>query len=96
MISFGGFHDSCLRDIYISTGDYVDEMKLENKTVASLLFQRQSKSDTVLELKFYDVQQFNYKVAPVNHNAVIGQTMKSGKLMTMIVFGLAAKKCFGV
>lgn len=74
MTSFGGFHDSCLRDVYISTGDYVDEnlaMNLENKTIASLLFQRQFKPDTVLELKFYEVQQFNYKVVTSNYNAVI-------------------------
>ena len=71
---YGGFHDSCLRDIYISTGDYVDQklaMNLENRTSASLLFQRQFHPDTVLELKFHDVQQFNYKVVPDNYNAVI-------------------------
>jgi hypothetical protein len=71
---FGGFHDSCLRDVYISTSNYVDEklaMNLENKTSASLLFQRQFKPDTVLELKFYDVQQFHYEVVPDNYNAVI-------------------------
>ena len=41
---YGGFHDSCLRDIYISTADFVDEklgMHFDNQLTATLLFQKQ-------------------------------------------------------
>ena len=38
--SFGDFHDSCLRDLYISTREYVDEklaMSFENRNIGTLL-----------------------------------------------------------
>ena len=61
---FGYFHDSCLRDIYISTREFVDEklaMHFDNKLTASLLFQRQFQPTSVLELKFEDIKQFNFR-----------------------------------
>lgn len=51
-ILFGDFHDSCIRDIYLSTSEFVDEkraMHFSNKLIASLLFQRPFKSNAVLE-----------------------------------------------
>jgi len=80
MTEYGEFHDSCLRDIYISTKDFVDEkltMHFENKIIGSLLFQRQFDKDTVLELKFENIDRFNFNPAPENYNGVIyGATFK--------------------
>lgn len=76
---FAYFHDSCLRDIYISTNEFVDEklvMHFDNKRTASLLFQRQFGPATVLELKFEDIEQFNFrpfdtKTDPVIYDATL-------------------------
>ena len=60
---YGNFHDSCLRDVYLSTREYVDNelfMNFSNKLTASLLFQRQFEQNTVLELKFEDIDQLNF------------------------------------
>ena len=72
--SYGFFHDSCLRDIYISTREFIDEklaMHFDNKLTASFLFQRQFGPTTVLELKFEDIEQFNFKPFDETTNAVI-------------------------
>ncbi len=61
--SYGEFHDSCLKDLYISTGDFVDKnmsMNFSGELTASLIFHRQDKTNTVIELKFDDVKQFNF------------------------------------
>jgi hypothetical protein len=71
---YGYFHDSCLRDIYISTREFIDEglaMHFDNKLTASLLFQRQFGSMTVLEIKFEDIEQFNFRPFEETTNAVI-------------------------
>ena len=71
---FGYFHDSCLRDIYITTREFIDEklvMHFDNKLTASLLFQRQFGLTTVLELKFEDIEQFNFKPFDKSTNSVI-------------------------
>jgi len=71
---YGHFHDSCLRDIYITTREFIDEklaMHFDNKLTASLLFQRQFGPTTVLELKFEDVEQFNFRPFDESTNAVI-------------------------
>jgi len=64
MGKFGYFHDTCIRDIYISTQDFVDEkraMHFDNVLTVSLLFQRQSKKNSVLELKFEAVKKMDYE-----------------------------------
>jgi len=71
---YGHFHDSCLRDIYISTREFVDNeltMHFYNKLTASLLFQRQFKQATVLELKFEDMEHFNLMLSDNGEHAVI-------------------------
>ncbi len=71
---YGYFHDSCLRDIYISTREFVYDqlvMHFDNKITATLLFQRQFRPTTVLELKFEDVEQFNFRPFDETTNAVI-------------------------
>jgi len=71
---YGYFHDSCLRDIYITTREFVDEklaMHFDNKLTGSLLFQRQFGTATVLELKFEDITQLNFIPFDETTNAVI-------------------------
>jgi hypothetical protein len=72
--SYGYFHDSCLRDIYINTREFVDEklaMNFDNKLTASLLFQRQFRPNTVIELKFEDIERLNFLPFKETENAVI-------------------------
>lgn len=72
--NYGYFHDSCLRDIYITTKEFIDEklaMHFDNKLTASLLFQRQIRPLTVLELRFEDIVHFNFKPFDKDTNAVI-------------------------
>ncbi|GGK89644.1 hypothetical protein ACD591_21160 [Rufibacter glacialis] len=80
--NYGNFHDSCLRDIHISTREFVDErlaMHFENKNVATLLFQRQFDKNTILELKFEDVYRFNFHPFQPDYNGVIyDATLKKG------------------
>lgn len=71
---YGFFHDSCLRDIYITTREFVDEklaMHFENKLTAILLFQRQFRPNPVLELRFDNIEQFNFRPFSETENAVI-------------------------
>lgn len=79
---YGCFHDSCLRDIYISTREYVDNelfMNFSNKLIASLLFQRQFEQNTVLELKFEDIDQFNFH--PFDENSTSSSCLFDATLM---------------
>lgn len=72
--TFGYFHDSCLRDIYISTREFIDTnlaMSFENKIIATLLFQRQFNPNPVIELKFEEVERFNFLPFKENESAVI-------------------------
>lgn len=58
------FQDSCIRDIYISTMEFVDEkhdMHFDNTLSASLLFQREFGPLYVLELKFEEIERFNFR-----------------------------------
>jgi len=71
---YGFFHDSCLRDIYITTREFVDEklaMHFDNKLTATLLFQRQFGPNSVLELRFDNIEQFNFRPFDETENAVI-------------------------
>jgi hypothetical protein len=71
---YGNFHDSCIRDIYLSTQEFVDEkgaMHFENVLTASLLFQRQTKENKTLELKFEFVDQLNYNPLKNSYSNVL-------------------------
>ena len=80
MNDYGYFHDSCLRDIYISTREYVDvrlAMHFENKTTGILLFQRQFDKNTVLELKFENIDRFNFNpLGPEYYGVIYDATFK--------------------
>jgi hypothetical protein len=72
--SYGHFQDSCLRDVYITTREFIDEnlaMHFDNKLTASFLFQRQFGPTSVLELKFEYIEQFNFRPFDTNADPVI-------------------------
>ena len=74
LVAYGYFHDSCVRDIYISMREFVDQklaMGFDNKLTASLLFQRQYGPDAVVELKFEDIERFNFLPFEETESAVI-------------------------
>ncbi|MFC5268996.1 hypothetical protein [Adhaeribacter terreus] len=76
---YASFHDSCLRDLHISTKEFVDEeraMSFDNKNVATLLFQRQAKENPVLELKFEDVERFNFNPPEMYGGVIFEATFK--------------------
>lgn len=60
---YGSFENTCLRDVHISTREFVAAdllMSVSNTPTAMLLFQRQSESNAVLELEFEHIGRFNY------------------------------------
>ena len=72
--SYGYFHDSCLRDVYISTMEFVDEkraMHFSNTLTATLLFQRQTYKNDILELRFDDLVYLNYNPLKDNYTNVL-------------------------
>ena len=72
--SYGDFHDGCLREVHIVTKESVDSklsMSFDGRLTATLLFQRQYKNPTVIELKFEDLGQFNFNPPAPNYNSVI-------------------------
>lgn len=60
---YGNFHDGCLREVHIVTRESVDNklsMSFDGRLSATLLFQRQYKNPSVIELRFDNVGQFNF------------------------------------
>jgi len=64
MECFGGFHDSCLKEIWFTTGTYVNEdlsMSMINEPSARAIFQRQGKAPSVIEIEFNNIVKINIK-----------------------------------
>ena len=73
---FGGFHDSCLKELYMWTESYVDEnlsmgMSTELDTNVRILFQRQYRDPSAIELLFEGVTQFHIVPSPINYDSII-------------------------
>jgi len=71
---FGGFHDGCLKELYLWTDSYVDEelsMAMSSGTNVRILFQRQIENISAIELLFESVTQFHMSPPPVNYDSVI-------------------------
>jgi hypothetical protein len=73
---FGYFHDSCLKELYIWTGAYVNEelgMAISNTldTCARLLFQRQFKECSAIELYFEEVTTIHISPAKEDYMELI-------------------------
>ncbi|CRK82992.1 hypothetical protein BN000_02947 [Neobacillus massiliamazoniensis] len=66
---FGGFHDSCLKELYMWTESYVDKslsmgISPELGTNVRILFQRQYRDPSAIELLFEGVTQFHIVPRP--------------------------------
>ncbi|QFT89666.1 hypothetical protein FIU87_13475 [Bacillus sp. THAF10] len=74
--TFGRFHDSCLKELYMSTESYVDEylsmdMSTDLDTNVRILFQRQCDNPSAIELLFEGVTQFHIVPSPINDDSII-------------------------
>ena len=74
--TFGGFHDSCLKELYMSTESYVGEelsMAVPSSldTNVRILFQRQFRNPSAIELLFEGVTQLHILPSPVNYDSII-------------------------
>lgn len=75
--AFGGFHDACLREAHIWSETYVNEdlsmaCPSHLDTHVRLLFQRQWRNPTAIELLFDEVISFHLAPAPENYSNEIG------------------------
>jgi hypothetical protein len=74
--TFGGFHDSCLREAHVWTGHYVtDELAMvcddQLDTHIRMLFQRQAAGTSAIEILFDQVIRFNLVPSPENYVSII-------------------------
>lgn len=59
---FGNFHDTCVREIHVATGHYVDSklsMDVDWRTTIHMLIQRQSRNPSAIELRLEEVIGLN-------------------------------------
>lgn len=76
MDSFGWFHDSCIKELFMWTEHYVNE-NLSMSTSANrdhrvrLLIQRQYRNPTAIELMFEEVTQIFIAPSPENSDSII-------------------------
>ncbi|MDQ6596444.1 hypothetical protein E2K98_30275 [Bacillus salipaludis] len=75
---FGGFHDSCLKVLHMWTESYVDEnlsvfMSPELDTNVRILFHRQYRDPSEIELLFKGVTQFHIVPSPINYDSIIDE-----------------------
>ena len=60
---FGRFHDGCIREVYLTTKQQVNDdlsMSFDHVQQATILFQRQFKNPSAIELKFVGLLRFNF------------------------------------
>ncbi|MBE1553834.1 hypothetical protein [Sporosarcina limicola] len=77
--TFGWFHDSCLKELYLWTESYVNEdlsMAVPSglDTNVRILFQRQFRNPSAIELLFEGVTQFHILPSPENYDSIIYDT----------------------
>lgn len=76
MDRFGGFHDSCLREAHLWTGHYVDPDLMmacpgSLDTSIRMLFQRQYRNPSAIEMLFEEVTGLHLAPAPENQDNII-------------------------
>ncbi|MDN4492989.1 hypothetical protein [Ureibacillus aquaedulcis] len=72
--TFGGFHDSCLKELYMWTESFVNDnlsMSPVPDTNVRILFQRQYRNPSAIELLFRGVAQFHIVPSPENYDSII-------------------------
>jgi hypothetical protein len=73
MQRFGNFHDSCVREIHVATGYYVDQdlrMAVDWRTNVRMLVQRQFRNPSAIELRFDSVIAMHVSPPPTNCDSV--------------------------
>ncbi|WP_133259654.1 hypothetical protein [Pseudochryseolinea flava] len=71
---YGHFHDGCLREVHIVTRESITKelsMTFDGHLTATLLFQRQYKNPTVIELRFDNVEKLNFNPPASQFNSII-------------------------
>lgn len=73
---FGYFHDSCLKELYLWTGSYVNKdlsMAVPGNldTNVRILFQRQFQNPSAIELVFEGVTSFHMVPSPEGYDSII-------------------------
>ena len=61
---FGRFHDSCIKQVFISPREYVTKdltMGFDNTSTVKILFQRQFRNASVIEIHFEEVEEMNWR-----------------------------------
>jgi hypothetical protein len=74
MQMFGNFHDSCVREIHVATGHYVDQdlrMTVDWRTNVQMLVQRQYRNPCAIELRFDGVTGMHVSPPPRDCESVI-------------------------
>ncbi|WP_100489307.1 hypothetical protein [Sporolactobacillus pectinivorans] len=76
--TFDGFHDSCLKELYMWNESYVDEhlsmsMSTDLDTNVRILFQRQFHHPSAIEMLFEGVIQCHIIPAPINYDCIISE-----------------------
>lgn len=76
MNDFGGFHDACLKELYMWTDHYVDSNlsmgvsdKLDHRI--RVLFQRQWENPSAIEVLFEEVIKLSITPSPENYDSII-------------------------
>lgn len=84
---FGGFHDSCLKELYMWTEAFVDEnlsmsMAVNPDTCVRILFQRQDQDPSAIEMLFKEVTNFHIHPRIDQDSIIYGAKllMKNGQL----------------
>ncbi len=74
--TFGGFHDSCIKELHMWTGHFVDP-DLSMRTSGDLdcnvriLCQRQWENPSAVELWFEEVTELHVSPSPLNYDSII-------------------------
>ncbi len=76
MTHFGGFHDGCLREVHLWTDWYVQEDLSATRlsqpgTTLRMLFQRQYRDPSAIEMLFQEVTSFHLSPVSVNYDPII-------------------------
>ncbi|RXZ81968.1 hypothetical protein EBB07_13145 [Paenibacillaceae bacterium] len=76
MQSFGWFHDSCIKEMYLWTDHYVDEdlsmsLSVNRDHRVRLLIQRQDIAPSTIELLFEEITHIYLSPSPENHDSLI-------------------------
>ncbi len=70
---FGNFHDGCIRELHVATGDYVHQdlsMTVDWRTTVHVLVQRQSRHTPAIELRFGELIGLRLDAPPPDHENI--------------------------